>query len=869
MLERSQPISGLYDEMRNADGTPRTHWEYLLRSLDAMGPQVLEQRAQETRRLLRETGVTYNVYGDPQGAERLWELDLIPVLMTSQEWNEVESALIQRAELLDLILADVYGPQKLIRAGLLPPELIFGHSGFLFPCHAGLPPAVRHLHLYAADLARAPSGGLLVIGDRAQAPSGAGYALENRIVLSRIFPSLYRDSHVHRLALFFRALRNMLASLGARRSDNPRVVLLTPGPENETYFEHSYLANYLGYTLVQGSDLTIRDGAVCLKTLGGLQPVDVIVRRVDDDFCDPLELRKDSLLGIPGLLQAARTGAVAVSNPLGSGLLENPGLMAFLPAIARWFLGQDLRIPSVETWWCGIERDRSHVIANLEHLVIKPVFPNASPEVVWGNRLSRAELEELAARIQARPHLYVGQARAALSTAPTLVQGRLEPRPMVLRSYLVARDDSYVVMPGGLTRVSPVTDDEFVSNQRGGIGKDTWVLASEQVNTLSLLPQPPVEQASRLLPSEVAQASRVLQGADAPRRSDALPARAVVELSREGGDVPSRVADNLFWLGRYAERTEAHARLIREVLLRLLDEDPTRHDPLSILLSAVTHQTCTYPGFVGPGAEQAFAAPEQELLAVMLDRQRIGSLRSDIDALTHCGWSVRDRLSEDTWRVITSLDDHLSPVDLAELPQPEESLENLERVILSLAAFAGLSIESMTRGQGFRFIDIGRRIERALAMIGLLRWTLTRAGDHRVTLWEALLAVADSRMTYARRYRMEPQPGPVLDLLLQDDGNPRSIAYQLVTLRSLVAALPNAIDPVRPGTPDALVLDALAALRTADVESFASLPEALDIREALDRLLLRLAGHLTALAEIIGQTYFSHTEVPQQLVEMQ
>lgn len=838
LFERYQSQPGAYDEMSTPANELRPHWDYLTRTLDAMGPRTIGHRRDEARRLLREIGVTYNVYGDPEGAERLWELDLIPVLLTSREWNEIESGLIQRAELLDLVLADLQGPRKLILGGLLPPELIHGYPGFLLPCHGSTPYNRRHLHLYAADLARTPAGSLVVVGDRSQSPSGAGYALENRIVLSRIFPSLYRDSHVHRLALFFRTLRSTLASLGARNSDNPRVILLTPGPENETYFEHSYLANYLGYTLAQGADLTIRDGRVCLKTLGGLQPVNVILRRLDDDFCDPLELRKDSLLGIPGLLQAVRMGTVAISNPLGSGLLENPGLLPFLPAVARQILGQDLQIPSVETWWCGTPRDRSHVLANLDRLLIKPVFSSPGTGVLLGSRLSAAEREVLGAQIRAHPHLYVGQDPVTLSTTPTLIGGRLEPRPMVLRSFLVASDDSYVVMPGGLTRVSPVKDEVFVSNQRGGISKDTWVLASEEVNPVSLLPPAPVRST-------------------------------VIELTREGGEVPSRVADNLFWLGRYAERTEAHARLIREVMVRLLDSEPARQEPLSVLLPAVTHQTGTYPGFVGPGAAAALAAPEEELLALLLDRRRLGSLRFTIDALTHCGWSVRDRLSEDTWRVITSLDEHLHPIDPEESIPLDDALENLERVILSLAAFAGLSIESMSRGQGFHFVDIGRRIERTLAAISLLRWTLTRTDDHCAAVWESLLAISDSRMTYARRYRLDAQPGPVLDLLLQDEGNPRSVGYQLVKLRALVAALPNAVEPVQPGTPDALVLDALAVLRTADVESLAGLPDAVERRESLDRLLGRLANHLLALSDVIGQTYFSHTEVPHQLVEIQ
>lgn len=837
LLDRYQLQPGAYDEMSPTDRALRPHWDYLIQSVQSMGSADMQHRAFEARRLLRESGVTYNVYGDPEGSERLWELDPIPLLITSREWQSIEFGLIQRAELLDLILADVYGPQKLVRGGIIPPELIYGHSGFLLPCHGVDEFGGRPLQFYAADLIRAPSGELRISGDRAQAPSGAGYALENRIVMSRILPSLYRDSQVHRLAPFFRSMRSTLASLARHNTDNPRVIILTPGPGNETYFEHSYLANYLGYTLAQGNDLTVRDGRVWLKTLDGMQPVDVILRRLDGDFCDPLELRKESLLGTPGLLQAVRMGGVVVSNPLGSGVLENPGLMAFLPMLSHHLLGQELRIPSLETFWCGNPHERRHVVANLERLVIKPIFPVSGMREWVGAHLSRSERADLAARIRARPHFFVGQAPVTHSTTPALVSGRLAPRPMVLRTFLVARGDSYAVMPGGLTRVSPHQHEILISNQRGGISKDTWVLASEQESQVSLM---------------------------APKQRPA-----VIALTRSGGEIPSRVADSLFWLGRYAERTEAGARLVREVLTRLLDSQATQHDALSVLLPAVTHVTATYPGFMIDDPDPLIAEPAPELLAVMLDSQRVGSLRFNIHSMTQCGWAVRDRLSDDTWRVIAKLDDDLAPAGAMQSLHPDEALEGLERLILSLAAFAGLSSESMSRGQGYHFVDIGRRIERALEIIALMRGTLVWVDEYRPSVWEALLAISDSRMTYGRRYRFGAQPGPVLDLLLQDESNPRSVGYQLVCLRALVAVLPGKSNSPQHVFAKSLVVDGLAALRMADLDSLANLPQDAEMRESLDRLLRKLAQILSTLSESLSQMYFTHTEMPQQLVEIQ
>ena len=638
------PVAPLYDEMCLSTGELRPHWEYLIRSLETLGTEEFQRRWFEMRRLLNENGVTYNVYAETQTTERLWPLDPIPVLLTSAEWSTIEHGLIQRAELFDLLLADLYGSQKLIHKGTLPPELIHAHAGFLRPCSGVGGLNGHHLPLYAADLARTPDGQVWVIGDRTQAPSGAGYALENRTVLSRVLPSLYRDSHVHRLALFFRALRTTLHNLDPRHQDNPRIVLLTPGPDSETYFEHAFLANYLGYPLVQGSDLVIRDNRAWLNALDGLKPVDVILRRVDDSYCDPLELRVDSLLGTPGLLQAARLGHVAIVNPLGSSVLENPGLMAYLPALARELLDEDLKIPSAATWWCGDPASRQYVLEHLERLVIKPIVPHPSASTVFGAALSTQDRWALAERIRAHPHLFVGQEQLALSTAPVVVDGRLEPRPMVLRSFAVAREEGYVVMPGGLSRVAPSTHTWVVSNQLGGVSKDVWVLASEperQVSLLTATHQP-------------------------------------VALTRDGDDVPGRVADDLFWLGRYAERTEGSARLLREVLLRMLGSERAPQDEsLPPLLRAVTYQTGTLPGFVGDGAEERLGAPERELLSVILDRKRIGSLRYNIDALVRVGRSVRDRLSSDSSRVINGLNrELLRPCEIS------AALEALQRLII-------------------------------------------------------------------------------------------------------------------------------------------------------------------------------------------
>ena len=822
------PVSSeRFDEMCSAPGTVRPHWQYAMRAFSALGGEELGRRRDEVQQVLRENGVTYNVYTDTQGRTRPWALDVIPALLSSQEWRTIEQGLVQRAELLNLIGADLYGPQQLIRDGLLPPELIYAHPGFLRPCHGALPTPARYLCLYAADLARAPDGTIRVLDDRTQAPSGAGYALENRLVLSRVLPSLYRDAQVHRLSLFFRTLRSTLAALTPTHQSQTRTALLTPGPQNETYFEHAYLANYLDYALVQRDDLTVRDGHLWLKTVDGLQPVGVLVRRVDDTFCDPLELHRESLLGPPGLLQTVRNNRVMVANPLGSGVLENPGLMAYLPRVAKVLLGQDLRLASVPTWWCGEEQALAYVVDHIEQLVIKPVFPLPGTATVYGAQLSAQERDSLIQHIRARPHFFVGQEQVALSTTPVFIGDRLEPRPMVLRSFLVSRDDGYVAMPGGLTRVAPTADSWQVSGQAGGLSKDTWILASEPESQFSLIPA--LEHS--------------------------------VAITRSGGEVPSRMADNLFWLGRYVERTAGGARVFREVLQRVLDTETTRYDTsLSAFLSACTHSTTTYLRFVGYGQQRRLAIAEKELFATILDADQPGSLRFHLNALLRAGQAARDRLSDDAWRAVNRLDRELTQVKSL-----SEMLESLEGLIIGLASVNGLNTESMARGHGFRFMEIGRRLERALYTLNLLRTGCELPHETEKVVWEMVLAMTDSLMTYRRRYASATEAGAVLDLLLLDESNPRSVGYQLVQIRDQVLSLPRKKPLPHRSAEERIILETLTTLRVTDLERFSQSTWDADMDETLGQLFADLSTRLLALSETLSRDYFSHIEVQQQL----
>lgn len=836
-------VDDVFNEMCDKPGELRPHWEYLGRSLDTLGESELIRRYQEARRLIRDNDVTYNIYTDPQGMGRPWDLDLIPLLIGSEEWSEIETGLIQRAELLNLMLADLYGPRKLIAEGILPPELVYACPSFLRPCDGIQREDGRYLHLYAADLARSPDGQFQVIADRTQAPSGAGYALENRIVLSRVLPSLFRDSHVHRLAPFFRVMRNMLNSLAAVPVKEPRIVLLSPGVDNESYFEHAYLANYLGYTLVQGGDLTVRDGKVWLKTLDSLQQVDVILRRVDDEYCDPLELREDSFLGVPGLLQVVRQGNVTIANSLGSGILQNPALMAYIPQIAHYFFGEDLYLPNAATWWCGKEEDKHYVLENLQELVIKPFYPVNNQRTIFAAKLSVDKKNELIDQIKAKPHLFTAQSQMTLSAAPVLLQNAsLDSRHIVVRSYLSAHEKSFIVMPGALTRVSAADNDFMVSNQLGGTSKDTWVVSTE------------------------------------PEKFDTLiaPVLPAVQRSADAGHVPSRVADNLFWLGRYAERAEGLVRLLRVIQLYLADSQmasiSTQESAFALyqLLRAVTQTTTLYPGFVGEGYQQRLASPESELLSVVIDRNRTGSLAQTLVALLVTARSVRDRLSIDTLRVVNDIDvllDGLQEDKLHGLNDVDDELDNL---ITALVGLSGLISENMTHEQGWHFLQIGRRIERAMHTTTLIRSTIVTATqtNQEAMLLESVLSVIDSLMTYKRNFLLGFEVSSFLDLVLLNENNPRSISYQLMRIQEHVAYLP--VDRTRQqlSAEERLTLELLTKLRLSNSNELASITESNAIRENMDQILTHIQKQLYELNNVMTAAYFQKDEQIQQLVPL-
>ena len=748
-----------YDELLDAEGWVRPAWGPFLKTLSKMRREDFAQRWEEAKRLIRDNGVTYNVYGDDQGEERPWELDPIPFVLSEAEWRKIEVGMVQRARVFDHVLVDCYGPRNLVKRGLIPPEFLFANPRFIRPC-VGIPiPRGRFLHFYSADIARAADGQWWVLADRTQAPSGMGYALENRVVQTRMLPEVARECRLIRIAGYFREVLETLGRVAPRPRENPGVVLLTPGPLNETYFEHAFLARYLGITLVEGEDLTVRDDRVYLKTLEGLQRVDVILRRLDEGFSDPLELMSESQIGVAGLLGAIRKNNVTVVNPPGSGLAEAPALLAFLPGICREMLGEELLMPSVATWWCGQKTERASVLARLDELVIKDAFFKGRRPTRFLRGESKEERGSLAAEIESLPMQFVAQEHFQFSKAPVWGDSVFEPRAISLRVHLVATEDGYTVMPGGLARFlgSGQEGAPVFSMQRGSGSKDTWVVSENEVTLHRSL----------------------------------YETRYPIEMRRGATDVPSRVADNLFWLGRNAERSEFMARMMRRVLAQISSYGGfgAMPDvaPLWSTLAELGHLEAP------PADEQPAALGpkklERALEEAIYDSERVGSLISIQKNLQRLAMISRDTLSMDTWRIMQELEEVLHrhrPVK-----RLLDMVSMLDRFIATHAALSGLAAENTTRTPAWRFLDLGRRLERALytAHIGTSVLRHHEPGSTSLAL-ESVLEASDSTITYRRRYFFGPRMLPVMDLLLYDPMNPRSLAFQLERIDEHLARLP-------------------------------------------------------------------------------
>jgi uncharacterized circularly permuted ATP-grasp superfamily protein/uncharacterized alpha-E superfamily protein len=803
-----RPLPGVFDEMMDADGRVRAHWQPFLAMLASLGGEEINRRFAAADRYLRDSGVFYRVYEDTAGIERPWPLSHIPLIIEPGEWRQLEAGLIQRAELLEAVLKDSYGPGTLTRDGRVPAALIAGNPEFLRPLVGIEPPGGTHLRFYAVDVGRGADGRWWVLNDRTQAPSGAGYAIENRLALSRAIPDIYRTARVERIAPFYQALQAELFALNRR--DDARIGLLTPGPMNETYFEHAYLARYLGLLLVEGEDLVVQDDGVFIRTVSGLRRTGVLLRRIDADFADPLELNAASRLGVAGLLQAVRDGKIVIINALGAGLVEARAMLAFLPALAPIVLGAELKMSNVATWWLGRANMREEMIDRLDSMVIAAAFTENLPDSrhgseILGAKLDAAERRALMQSIRDRGIDYVAQEAVTLSSMPVWRDGRLQPRPFTLRLFLAKVGDGWQVLPAGFVRIADDIDARAVSLQRGAATADAWVLAHGPVAETTMLPTPermPVQRASGLL--------------------------------------PSRAADNLFWVGRYVERAEATLRLIRAMINRVADDAAA---PVVASIGALLGAWNALP------EDSNMASASFTARAVLSRGDLEGALPRLVGSARAAASVIRDRFSPDAWRAINDLA-KLIAAPLASGPTESAIAERIEAALRIIAALSGLAQENMTQLAGWRFLELGRRIERALLTCRLAR-AFAEAGAPDGGL-DVLLDLADSQISYRQRYVMIAALTPVIDLVMLDPNNPRSVVFQLDRIETHLVSLPKDNASGRLSPVQQIAAAIATRLRTADATSVD------------ERLIMDIEDSLMKLSDAISSTFLTSNERSEQ-----
>jgi uncharacterized circularly permuted ATP-grasp superfamily protein/uncharacterized alpha-E superfamily protein len=831
-------------------------WQRFFNFLGGEGFEDLNHRAANLRRQIRDNGVTYNVYADADGPQRPWSLDLFPLVLSASDWSHISAGVSQRARLLDRIMADVYGPQQLLSLGLLPTALVQGHPGYLRAMHGVQPAGGTFLHIAAFDLARGPDGRWWVVSQRTQAPSGLGYLLENRLAISRLFPQAFREMKVQGLAASYKALVDGIkAHSPASAGADKRIVLLTPGPYNETYFEHAYLARYLGLTLVEGSDLLVRDNRLYLKTLQGLEPVHGLLKRLDDEFLDPLELRSDSTLGVPGLLQAIRAGNVLVANAPGSAFLESSALLGFLPALSRHLLDEPLALPSLATWWCGEQAALQEVLPLLKDCVIKGTYPGSGIASVIAQTLSRRQLDEWAGRLLRRSDDYTVQAYLPLSQTPTWHGHRLAPRSAMLRVFAVADGKGgWQVLPGGLARLAGA-NDKIASMQQGGSSADVWALGHPDAG------QAPhaADTGKHGTPHE-------------PAAEPGAPARAA-SLSRHKPPVTSRAAENLFWLGRYTERTENAIRLA-QLTLQSLNGEEQSSQPLLAWLSEMTVKNGLVLDSV-PSATQARRVFERSLIAGLADTEQAASVGYNLRALKGAASAVRERLSQEQWHVIVRAEEDFfrrcetfsgpdHPTAQALEYSSVEALHALESASSFLAAMTGAQTDRMTRDDGWRLLSTGRHIERLNTLAAALVLGFETGAVHDEGGFGAIVALFDSTITFHAQYQQQRDVPALLDLLVFDRDNPRSLGWVVQTLRGRLARLaentvgaPQPVPDLTPGLPDPGAWQ-MAELYTPDPR----LPQ----DQRYEGLLSRLEQCCSAafeLSDTLSRRYFSHVSADE------
>ena len=816
-------LESSFDEMFDSSCTPRAHWADIIDGIEKAGIKQLEQKQLEIDWRLEDNGVTYNIYNDPEGNNRRWNLDPIPLVLTDTEWEEISKGLKQRAKLLNLIFKDLYTEQKLIKDGIIPAEIIFGHKSFNPEVFNFENIDYYSMRFYATDISRGPDGKFWVINDRTQSPSGLGYAVENRLTMNSISDELYPNIRTLKMASFIAGFKNMLKSLSTNQ-DNPLIALLTPGPLNETYFEHSYISSFLNLNLVQGEDLLVKNNQLWLKSLNGLRKVDTLIRRVDSQYCDPLELRNDSQLGVAGLVNVLRKDNLSMINPVGIGILENIGLNPFMKNIAKYLLGEELILPQIATWWCGQKKELDFVLENIKNLIIKRIDRTDNIEVYFTHKLNEVELKTLIKKIKEHPHYYVGQEIIDFSTTPSFTKGKIEPRNTVIRSFAYLDNDEYHIMPGGLIRVSPTKDSLVVSNQKGGTSKDLWILGDDET----------------------------FIGNNIFKNYSFIDSRLE--------NISTKRAENLFWLGRYLTRAIITARMVRFNLKNMLNLN--RYDSVNskktnnILNIALTHLTMTYPGFL---SEEPLL-PFKEIISIIRDKSRVGTLNFTLSMLSNSNTNVKNLLTMEAWRIYEKLQKEWNAYSKREIYSYKDYINKLDKLLIYLMAYRELIDESIFKEQGLILYDIGSKIEISQLLISKLRSLLTIKLDKLIEydILDSMLNSYESYNSYRAYYKSSLVLENVLDFLIFNTKYPKSLIYIINQLLSDLKELPRNGNNSHLSNFEEPIFKVFSMIKLSTTKKLLETNDEDYVYKNLDEFLSIISTLLTQTSEELTKTYFSH-----------
>ncbi|CAM3480704.1 circularly permuted type 2 ATP-grasp protein [Arcobacter aquimarinus] len=818
-------LESSFDEVFDNECNIRPHWKELIEGLENAGIKQLEQKQLEIDWRLEDNGVTYNIYNDPEGNNRRWNLDPIPLVLTQEEWDEVTKGLKQRAKLLNLIFKDLYTEQKLIKEGIIPAEIVFGHKSFIPEVFNFKNKDYYSLRFYASDISRGPDGKFWVINDRTQSPSGLGYAIENRLTMNSISNDLYPNVEIKKIASFIEGYKNTLKTLSPSNQENPLIALLTPGPLNETYFEHAYLSSFLDLTLVQGEDLLVKNNHLWLKSLKGLRKVDTLIRRVDAQYCDPLELKNYSQLGVAGLVNVVREDNLSMINPIGVGILENIGLNPFMKNIANYLLNEELILPQIATWWCGQKKELDFVLENLKNLIVKKIDRTDNIEIYFGNKLNETQLLQLKEKIEKTPQYYVGQEIIDFSTTASFSKGKVEPRNTVIRAFSYQQDEDYNVLQGGLVRVSPSKDSLVVSNQKGGTSKDLWILGKdEEFNSNNIFKN-----------------------------------RVFIDSRLE--NISTKRAENLFWMGRYLNRAIITARMLRFNLKSMLninryDDNTNSKQTTKILNNALSHLTMCYPGFL----DEELKSPLNEIISLIKDKNRVGTLSFSLSLLSNLNTNVKNLLTIEAWRIYEKMQKEWNIYLKREVLTNKDHINELDKLLIYLMAYKELIDESIFKEQGLILYDIGCKIEISQLLISKLRSLLTLKLDKLLEydVLDSMLNSYESYNSYRAYYKSSLDLKNVLDFLLFNRKYPKSLIYIITQLLEDLKELPNEENNSNLSNFEEPIFKVFSMLTLMNTNKLLEIKEDEYVYKELDGFLSTLSDLLSKTSEELTKTYFSH-----------